>query len=77
LVIHGQVWGVGEFLSTVYSDTCTAEIVRQMYETLEVLTYEVIGITGSMSPAEAPFTVKVVSVLMSTLAKVSKTLAGI
>ena len=48
-----------------------------MYETLEVLTYEVIGITGSMSPAEAPFTVKVVSVLMSTLAKVSKTLAGI
>ncbi|WAQ97239.1 AP5Z1-like protein [Mya arenaria] len=34
------VWAVGEFLSTAYSPDCSAEVVGQMYETLELLTYE-------------------------------------
>lgn len=66
-----QIWGVGEFMSTAYSDMCTAEMVRHMYETLEVLMYEIIGVTGSTPPSEAPYTINIVSVLMSTLAKVS------
>ncbi|XP_052766199.1 AP-5 complex subunit zeta-1-like [Mya arenaria] len=65
------VWAVGEFLSTAYSPDCSAEVVGQMYETLELLTYEVIGVTGSTPAASAPYSVQVVSYLMSTLAKLA------
>jgi len=64
------VWAVGNFLSTAYSPDCTAEVVGQMYETLELVTYEVIGVTGSTPASQAPYSVQVVSYLMSTMAKV-------
>lgn len=57
-------------MSTAYNEGCTAEIIRQTYENLEVLAYEVIGITGTTPPEQAPFSISVVSFLMSTIAKV-------
>ncbi|XP_045212843.2 AP-5 complex subunit zeta-1-like [Mercenaria mercenaria] len=65
------VWAVGEYTSATYSANCTAETVGQMYEMLELLTYEVISITGSVPASQAPYTVKLVSTLMSAMAKLA------
>ncbi|XP_060578287.1 AP-5 complex subunit zeta-1-like [Ruditapes philippinarum] len=65
------VWAVGEYTSTTYSSNCGADTVRQMYEMLELLTYEVISITGSVPASQAPYTVKLVSTLMSAMSKLA------
>lgn len=65
-----QVWAVGEYTSATYSADCSAENVGQMYEMLELLTYEVISVTGSTPASQAPYTIRLVSILMSAMAKV-------
>ena len=65
------MWGVGEFTSAVYDRECQAETVGQVYEALEVIMYEVIVVTSSTPSDKAPYTVKVVSSLMTALAKVT------
>lgn len=65
------VWGVGEFTSAVYDRECQADTVGQVYELLEVIMYEVIAITSSTPSDQAPYSVKVVSTLMTALAKLA------
>lgn len=65
-----QVWAVGEYTSATFSADCSAENVGQMYEMLELLTYEVISVTGSTPASQAPYTIRLVSILISAMAKV-------
>ncbi|KAL4240767.1 AP-5 complex subunit zeta-1 [Mactra antiquata] len=65
------VWAVGDFTSATYSTECSADTVSHMYEMLEVVTYEVISVTGSMPASQSPYSIKLVSVLMSAMAKLS------
>ncbi|KAK3580715.1 hypothetical protein CHS0354_005718 [Potamilus streckersoni] len=65
------VWAVGEYFCLTSGESCAPEKICQMYECLEVLSYEVSGITASTPAAEAPFSIKVVSVLMSAIAKLA------
>ena len=62
-----QIWTVGEFSSAAYDSQCSADTVGSMYEVLEVLLYEVIGNTSTTGAGKS---MKVVSTLMSAIAKV-------
>ena len=58
---------MGEFSSASYDVECSADTVGSIYEVLEVLLYEVIGITSVQGSGKM---VKVVSTLMSAISKV-------
>lgn len=62
------VWIIGEFASSVHDSGCTVQNIVQYFEVLEALTYEVIMQTA---PGKVTFSGRLVSVLMTTLAKLA------
>ncbi|XP_064653318.1 AP-5 complex subunit zeta-1-like [Lineus longissimus] len=67
-----MIWIVGEYLSEDYDKKCTPEIVSKYYETLECLAYEISALLQSASTEQdAPYSVRLLVVIMTTLAKLS------
>ncbi|XP_048576058.1 AP-5 complex subunit zeta-1 isoform X2 [Nematostella vectensis] len=62
------VWSIGEYASASYYKGCTVPMIVQYFESLEALTYEIVM---QSSPGKVPFTGKLISVLMTTLAKLA------
>ena len=65
-----QVWAVGEFCSSTCNEESTADRIAKFYEALEVVSYEVSSMVVTVHSESAPFSVKIISVLMSAIAKV-------
>ena len=61
---------MGEYSSASYDPNCSADTVGTIYEVLEVLLYEVIGVALA---SRSVYTAKVVSTLMSAISKVQYT----
>lgn len=64
-----QVWGIGDYCSTTHDKRCTTENIRRFFEVLEALTYELSAMIASTT-ASSIYHAKIISMLMSTLAKV-------
>ncbi|RMX54680.1 hypothetical protein pdam_00009343 [Pocillopora damicornis] len=62
------VWVIGEFASSSHDGGCTVQHIVQYFEALEALTYEVLG---QSAPRKVSFSGRLVSVLMTTLAKLA------
>lgn len=66
-----QVWAVGEFSSSAHHSDCGADLIGKYFEVLEAVTYEFSSITSIQEEMEGmSLSVKVLSVLMSAIAKV-------
>ncbi|XP_013416069.1 AP-5 complex subunit zeta-1 [Lingula anatina] len=66
------VWVVGEYTSATYDPRCTPELVSKTYETLETLLYELSGLMSAVaSENEAPYSVRLLTVMMSAVAKLA------
>lgn len=67
-----QMWLVGQHLSTAHDQRCTPHQVTSLYELLEALCYELLGLQRSVVLSEgATCSARFISVLLLTLAKVS------
>lgn len=65
------MWLIGQYLSSTFDNGCTPDKAAAMYETLEVVCYEIIGSQKAASSEETHIcSAKFINVLMSTLAKV-------
>lgn len=53
-----------------HDERCTADTISKYYEVMEALTYEVSTMQFSEAIKDMPFIAKLVSVLMSAIAKV-------
>ncbi|XP_078356065.1 AP-5 complex subunit zeta-1-like [Oculina patagonica] len=62
------VWVIGEFASTTHDSGCTVQNIVQYFEVFEALTYEVVM---QNAPGKVSFSGRLVSVLMTTLAKLA------
>ena len=66
-----QVWSVGEYLSPSYNVHCTPDVTAKLYETLEILAYEISRARHSANDRDTPvFSARLCSVLMTAVAKV-------
>lgn len=62
------VWVIGEYASPAHDNGCTVQNIVQYFEAFEALTYEVVLQTA---PGKVSFSGRLVSVLMTTLAKLA------
>jgi len=62
------VWVIGEFASSSHDSGCTVQNIVQYFEAFEALTYEVVM---QNAPGKVSFSGRLVSVLMTTLAKLA------
>ncbi|XP_048758954.1 AP-5 complex subunit zeta-1-like [Ostrea edulis] len=63
------VWCVGELCSVRHDKRCNAETITRFFDTLEVLTYELSGMT--ISGEELGDTSKIICMLMSSISKLA------
>ncbi|KAI0213751.1 AP-5 complex subunit zeta-1 [Lamellibrachia satsuma] len=64
------VWSVGEYLSPSYNVHCTPDVTAKLYETLEILAYEISRARHSANDRDSPvFSARLCSVLMTAVAK--------
>lgn len=64
------VWSVGEYLTPSYNVHCTPDVTAKLYETLEILAYEISRSRHSSKDTETPvFSARLCSVLMTAVAK--------
>ncbi|KAK2147518.1 hypothetical protein NP493_3430g00001 [Ridgeia piscesae] len=64
------VWSVGEYLTPSYNVHCTPDVMAKLYETLEILAYEISRSRHSSKSTETPvFSARLCSVLMTAVAK--------
>lgn len=64
------VWSVGEYLSPSYNVHCTPDVTAKLYETLEILAYEISRARHSANDRDTPvFSARLCSVLMTAVAK--------
>ena len=67
-----QVWLIGEYSRATFDERCSPEVVTKFYELLEALVYEVSGLIQATPTSEpSPYSARLVSAMMSALAKVS------
>lgn len=70
LLIFYQVWCAGELCSVRHDNRCTAETITRFFDTLEVLTYELSGMSSANLKEEISNPSKIICMLMSSISKV-------
>lgn len=70
LIFFYQVWCVGELCSVRHDNRCTAETITRFFDTLEVLTYELSGMSSANLKEEISNPSKIICMLMSSISKV-------
>ncbi|XP_074647324.1 AP-5 complex subunit zeta-1-like [Tubulanus polymorphus] len=64
-----MVWIVGEYASQAYDSRCTSEVISQLYELLECVTYELSSIL--QNDTQSQYSVRLLAVLMTSQAKLA------
>ena len=64
------MWAVGEYMSSSYDVRCTPDTVSTMYEALEILAYEIANNMQATTSRSCPYSPRLLTTVMSTLAKV-------
>lgn len=65
------VWCVGELCSVRHDNRCTAETITRFFDTLEVLTYELSGMSSANLKEEISNPSKIICMLMSSISKLA------
>ncbi|XP_070580171.1 AP-5 complex subunit zeta-1-like isoform X1 [Ptychodera flava] len=65
------VWLIGEYCSSAYDERCIPETISKYYESLETLTYEISMSIQSSTDNKPPYSVRLLTILMSALAKLA------